>query len=231
MTVFSEIVLPKLIFQTSTPYNERVEVWQYGKHLKLIVNGSVESTTTDTPSAKNSFLGRTVDLLLEHEPNMERVLVLGLGGGTMQHFISEKFPQKPEIVSVDIDEKIVEVSREYFDLDLIPNHRVIVDDACRVVVEPEKYGLMEHMFDAVVVDLFIGDKYPELGRSGNFVAGVKRLLKPGGLVVFNRIYHGHHQDEVNMFIEMLHDFYSEVNSLIIAGKTNSDNVLIYGRAN
>ncbi len=230
MTVFSEIVLPKLIFQTSTPYNERVEVWQYGKHLKLLVNGSVESTTFDTPSAKNSFLGRTVDLLKQEEPTMERVLILGLGGGTMQHFISQKFEQHPEIVSVDIDPQIVDIAREYFALDSIPNHKVIVDDACRVVVEPEKYGLMEHMFDAVVVDIFVGDKYPELGRSGNFVAAVKRLTKPGGLVIFNRIYHGHHQDEVNMFIEMLHDFFPDIKSLIIAGKTNSDNVLIYCRA-
>ncbi len=229
MTVFSEIVLPKLIFQTSTPYNERVEVWQYGKHLKLMVNGSVESTTHDTPSAKNSFLGRTVDLLKENEPSLQRVLILGLGGGTMQHFISQKFDPCPEIVSVDIDAQVVGIAKEYFEVDKIPNHRIIIDDACRVVVEPEKFDLAEHMFDAVVVDIFIGDKYPDLGRSGNFVAGVKRLLKPGGLAVFNRIYHGHHQDEVNMFIEMLHDFFTDVNSLIIAGKTNSDNVLIYCR--
>ena len=85
------------------------------------------------------------------------------------------------------------------------------------------------MFDAAIVDIFVGDKYPELGRSGNFIARLKSLVKPGGIIIFNRIYHGDHQEEVNMFIEMLHDFFVDVESVIIAGKTNSDNVLIYGR--
>lgn len=96
-------------------------------------------------------------------------------------------------------------------------------------MEPLKFGLSEHTFDAVIVDIYCGDKFPELGKSGNFIACVKNMVKPGGLVVFNRIYVDDFQDEVNQFIQTLSNFFQDVKSLIIAGNTNSDNVLIFGR--
>ncbi len=228
MSVFSDIKLPKLIHEAQTQYNGTVSVVEHGRTRKLIVNGYLQSTNWDSPVVKSMFLGRMVDVLQEQCPDMHSVLVLGIGGGTMQHLISQRFPNS-HITSVDIDSGMVEIARQFFDLDKIPNHNVIINDACRVIVEPEQFGLREEMFNAALVDIFIGDKFPELGSSGNFIAALKKMVAPGGLIIFNRIYHGDHQDEVNQFIENLHDFLTDVQSVIIAGKTNSDNVLIFGR--
>ena len=56
------------------------------------------------------------------------------------------------------------------------------------------------------------------------------MLREDGLIIFNRIYLEVHQDEVDLFVESLGEFYKDVDTLTIAGKTNSDNILIFGRS-
>jgi hypothetical protein len=80
-----------------------------------------------------------------------------------------------------------------------------------------------------VVDIYCGDKFPDLGDTGNFLASLNRLLTPGGLAIFNRIYLESHQDDVDHFVNDLEDFFTDIDTLTIAGKTNSDNILIFGR--
>lgn len=174
-------------------------------------------------------VGKVIEVLKEEEPNLRNILVLGMGGGTIPHLVAKNFPGV-EITSVELDPVMVDIAKKYFDLDQIPNHRVIVADALRVVVEPEEFNLSYSTFQALIVDIFIGEKYPDLGSSGNFIAAVKRMVSAGGLVIFNRIYISSHQDEVNTFVEYVSNYLKNVKCLIVAGHTNSDNILIYGRA-
>ena len=98
-----------------------------------------------------------------------------------------------------------------------------------IVIEPEEFEIKEQDFDVVIVDIFNGEQFPDLGKSGTFIAAVKRMVKPNGLVIFNRIYRDRHQYEVNIFIEYVSNFLTDVKLLVVAGYTNSDNVLIFGR--
>lgn len=229
MGVFDGIQIPKVIYETQSKYNGNIQVFQLGSLRKLKVDQTDQSVSHNSENCKRRFWGRFVEILQEEMPDLGSILLLGLGGGTVAHLISEKFNQ-PEIVSVEIDEAMVYVAKNFFDLDKIPNHRVIVEDALRVVVEPENYNLNPGTFQAAFVDILIGDKYPDLGISGNFIGAVKRMVMPGGLVVFNRIYVTEHQDDVNTFVDSVSNFLTGVKCLVIAGHTNSDNILIYGRA-
>ena len=227
MSVFDGIQLPKVIYETDSPYNGHIQVVQIGNTLKIKVDKFEQSISHDSPATSRLVWGKTVDLLKEETPELKKVLILGLGGGTMAKLISLSFPGS-EIISVDIDQIMYDVARAYFGVDQIPNHRVIIDDALRVVVQPEKYDLTYGDFDAVIVDIYVGEKYPDLGKSGNFVAALKRLTKHGGLLIFNRIYLEYHQDEVNTFIDYVSEFLKDVKCTIVAGYTNSDNILIAG---
>lgn len=228
MSVWDNIKLPKTIYQTSSQYSGNIEVWQVGQTTKLVAEGTVQSVNWDSPTAGKMVFGQVVELIKENEPNAKRVLILGLAGGAMQHLLTKAIPGI-EIVSVEIDKVMVEVAKNYFHLDEIPNHKIIIDDACRVIVEPEEHGLTPQYFDVAVVDIYCGDKFPDLGRSGNFFASLKRMVCPGGLVIFNRIYLEDHQYEVDMFTEDLGEFFHDIDTRTIAGKTNSDNILIFGR--
>lgn len=228
MSVFDGIQLPKIIFEAESKYNGKIEVWQVGKNKKIKVDHFEQSVSHTSQSVNRLVWGKAVEVLKEQMPDLKSVLVLGLGGGTMAHLISGAFNQ-PQIVSVDIDPVMIDIARQFFDVDSIPNHRIVEADAMRVVIEPETFDLTEHMFDVVLVDIYQGEKFPDLGKSGNFIAAVKKMVRPGGLVIFNRIYLESHQDDVNIFIDYVGDFLHDVTCSVVAGYTNSDNVLIYGR--
>lgn len=226
MSILSTAASPNTVFETHSKFNGDIKVVDKGKTRKLIINGILQSSNFDSPIIPKMCWGKIAQVTSELS-NVGRILVLGLGGGTIAKLLSIKYPGI-EIVSVDIDPVVVDVARKYFDLDSIQNHRIIVADACGVVTSPEEYGLSPNEFDAVIVDIFQGEVYPDIGNSGSFFAGIKKLIRPEGLAIFNRIYLNHHQDDVNNFIENVSEFYFNVKSVIIAGYTNSDHIVIYG---
>jgi len=225
---FQGLMSPKVIFSTQSKVNGQVDVVQVGKTRKIKVGGIEQSLNWDAPSTERLVWGRTIDVLEQNESKLKNILVLGLGGATVQHLIARAFPGV-HIVSVDIDPVMKDVAQKDFNLDDIPNHDVIIADACRVIVEPENFDLAKKSFQAAYVDIFVGSAFPELGKSGNFVAAIKEMVMPGGLIIFNRLYTRDHQDEVNVFIDFVEGFLHDVQTLVVAGYTNSDNVLIYGR--
>lgn len=228
MTVFDGIKLPKIIYETNSDFNGKISVIEIGQTKKLMVDGIIQSINWDSPNASRQVWGRLVENLHEQKPDLKSVLVLGLGGGAMQHLLAKKFPGI-HITSVEIDKVMVDVAKKFFGLEDIPNHRIIVGDALKVISVPEEFGIPHNSFQAVIVDIYCGQQYPDLGSCGNFFASVKNLVVPGGLVIFNRIYLEHHQEQVNQFIDLLEGFYTNIKSVIIAGRTNSDNVVIFCR--
>jgi len=188
MNIFDGIQIPKIIYEAQSKYNGNIQVYQLGTTRKIKVDNFDQSVNPESESCKRLVWGRTLEILKEEVPELKNIFILGLGGGTVAHLISRHYPGV-SITSVEIDDVMVDVAKKYFDLDKIPNHNVIVDDALRVVVEPENFGISYGSFEAVFVDIYIGEKYPDLGSSGNFISAVKKMLMPGGLVIFNRMYH------------------------------------------
>lgn len=228
MNIFTGLQAPKVIFETDSKYNGHIKVVEFGEIRKIVVDNIMQSVTHTSQNTSRLYWGKVVQVLKENFTGLGNVMLLGLGGGTLVHLISKEFPGVA-ITSVEIDQTMVDIANNYFDLTKVPNHKVIVDDAMRVVIEPTNFGLAPQMFNAIVVDIYVGEKYPDLGKSGNFIAAIKDLIAPGGLVIFNRIYREHHQEEVNIFIDYVSEFFSNVKNLVVAGYTNSDNVLIYAK--
>lgn len=228
MSVFEGISLPTVIYRTRSNINGDIEVLQDGKTLRLKANKITQSINPDSPLAEKMVWGKVINVIEEEMPNFKKILILGMGGGTVQHLVSRRFPGA-EITSVDVDRVMVETARQFFHIDEIPNHRMIVDDACRVVITPEEFELKLKEFDILFIDIYIGSEFPELGKSGNFLASACKLVKAEGLVIVNRIYFEEHQEDVDIFIDNISQFLKNVKTRIIPGKTNADNMLIYGR--
>lgn len=228
MSVFDGLKMPRVIYDVESEFNGRVRVVDVGRTRKMIVDNTIQSLNPDSPSCSKLYWGQLVDTLKEKMPEIETILVLGLGGATIAHLLSRKY-SNIQITSVEYDKVMIEVATKYFGADQIPNHKIINEDALRVVIEPEEYEMTPGCFDSLIVDILNGDKYPDLGKTGNFIAAVKRLVRPGGLVVFSRIYTEDFQEEVNIFLDSLEEYFSEVETEVVAGYTNSDNILIFGR--
>jgi spermidine synthase len=226
MNIFTGLKTPKLLFEADSKYNGHIKVIEFGDIRRIVVDNISQSISHHSKNTTRQYWGKVIQLLKENFTTLNKAMVLGLGGGTLVHLIANDFPGVA-VTSVEIDQTMVDIANNYFNLGSIPNQNVIVEDALRVVVEPEKFGLEEGQFDALIVDIYVGEKYPDLGKSGNFIGAVKRLVRPGGLIIFNRIYSEGHQEDVNIFIDYISGFFSNVKNLVVAGYTNSDNVLIY----
>ena len=61
---------------------------------------------------------------------VQSVLILGLGAGTAARLVNRFWPEA-KITGVEIDSKIIKLGKKYFDLDKIPNLKIICADAVK----------------------------------------------------------------------------------------------------
>lgn len=118
-------------------------------------------------------------LLVQDIP--QRILIIGLGGGTLVHSYATLFPEAEQII-VEIDEAVVRVARDFFDFRETERIKVETVDG-RVFVK--RAGLRGEKFDLVILDAFNGEYIPEHLMTREFLEEVKALLPPDGLVVAN----------------------------------------------
>ncbi len=114
-------------------------------------------------------------------PDPKRILIVGLGGGTLPTALAKVLPQS-HIDVVEIDPAVTRVAKQYFAFHDGPNMRVIEADG-RVYV---KRALREKQtYDLVMLDAFDHEYIPEHLLTQEWLTEVKGLLKPGGVLAAN----------------------------------------------
>lgn len=120
-------------------------------------------------------------IALVAQPTPKKVLIIGLGGGSLVNAIHSLAPAA-KITSVEIDEAVVRIAKKYFDMANSDWHQMVTKDA-RVFVK--RALLKKQQYDLVVLDAFNGDYIPEHLMTYEFLTEVKRLLSDKGLVIAN----------------------------------------------
>jgi spermidine synthase len=108
-----------------------------------------------------------------------RALHLGAAGCALPRHLAAIAPQSRH-VAVEVDAALAELVRTRFDIPRAPVVRLRAGDA-RTVTE----GLTEGSRDLVVVDVFAGARTPAHLTTVEFFDAIRRVLRPGGLVVMN----------------------------------------------
>src|SRR5690606_19965983 len=111
-------------------------------------------------------------------PEAKRVLVVGLGGGTIPMFLRRAAPEM-EIDVVEIDPAVVKVAREHLELRLDDKLRVHVADGRRFIEESEA------TWDVIVLDAYGAEAIPRHLATRQFLEAVRARLAPGGVVAAN----------------------------------------------
>jgi spermidine synthase len=117
-----------------------------------------------------------VGLALTPEP--ERILVIGVGGGTMPMFLRKYYPNAT-IDAVDIDPDVIHVAREFFGFREDERLKAHVTDG-RGFVENTRQP-----YDVIFLDAFGTRNVPSHLTTVEFMRAVRRAVKPGGVVVGN----------------------------------------------
>ncbi len=109
----------------------------------------------------------------------QNILVLGLGGGSIIETIRDHFKSKAFIELVDIDDTIITIAKEEFEIERFNNINIICDDASDYIKKTSK------TFDLIIVDIFIGDTVPEIFTEPEFLTDTINRLNPNGKIIYN----------------------------------------------
>lgn len=111
----------------------------------------------------------------------DEALLLGLGLGSVPQMIEERFGRSLRLTAVEYDDTIVALAEAYLLFRLRMPIETVVADAEAYVAQCGR------TFDLLMVDLFHDDQVPAQFSTGEFLDGCKRLLRPGGCLISNRL--------------------------------------------
>lgn len=138
----------------------------------------------------------------ERIQKQKNILVLGLAAGSVVETLVEEVKFRGQIHGVDIDKDVIEIGRQYFNLDKIKNLHIFLTDAQDYIkTTPIKY-------DSVIVDIFQDDQMPAFLFAPAFFSQLKKILNKKGVILFNTIVKTKAEAQRNQnFIQFFSDQY------------------------
>ena len=175
----------KILARERSPYND-IYVIRKGDYRELWFKGN----DGDYFLQSRVDIGRQKQLALVYSnmmmasllfcPNPRRLLMVGLGGGSVTNFLSKWFPDL-KIDVVEIDEKVIEISKKYFFLKESNRYRIFQEDG-RVFIKNRKG---QEQYDWIVLDAFKSGSIPYHLKTHEFYKEIRSVLKPNGVVGSN----------------------------------------------
>jgi spermidine synthase len=117
--------------------------------------------------------------LSQHPP--KRVLLLGLGAGSVVHILRAELGIPAHITAVEIDPIMTSLAREHFGLDRHVDIEVLVGDA---VIQVQMH---QQRYDLIVVDLFDDLDLARGVDTRGFAHGLRERCADDGSVCFNTV--------------------------------------------
>ena len=114
-------------------------------------------------------------------PKPRNILIVGLGGATLQKTLAALLPDTV-IDTVEIDPAVGNVAARYFGYQQGPRQRLYVEDGRAYIERAHREGLQ---YDMVMLDAFDVDYIPEHLMTLEFLQHVRGILAPGGVAVAN----------------------------------------------
>jgi spermidine synthase len=142
------------------------------------------------------------------KPKQERVLIVGLGGGSMVHFMKHYDPGA-KVDVVEIDPKVVELAEKYFGVKTGGNVNVINKDAFVYFKDATA------TYDVIYMDAFLKPAadtdttgVPKKLKTIQFYKEIQKKLSPDGMVVFNINPHDTIDQDVKNITEAFPQMYA-----------------------
>ena len=142
------------------------------------------------------------------------ILILGNGSGTYATQCQRYF-DNTSVTGVEIDEKITDLAREYFELP---------SDAEVITYDGRAYlNAVDEKFDVIMVDAYQDITIPFQMSSAEFFTLVKDHLNEGGTMVVNMNMRGNGEDSINQYLsDTIASVFPAVYTVDVPGYTNRE---------
>ena len=125
-----------------------------------------------------TYLRSALLVLVFASANPSSMLFVGLGAGTLPRYLSPRYALA-RLDVVEIDAEVPPIARRYFALPAAHNLRVILRDGREFIREHNG------QYDLVLIDAYVGAEIPPHLATLEFFDELRRVLRPGGVVVAN----------------------------------------------
>lgn len=205
----------RILYEKKSEYNEIV-VKENDRGLRSLHfgrDGGFQSVVKlDDPDHIELPYARTMLIGLAFVERPRRVLVVGLGGGTIPMFLHRHYP-KAAIDVVDIDPDVVDVARKYFGFREDALLKVHVQDG-RSFIEK-----CTEPYDLIFLDAYGKGFIPYHLATREFLLAVRKALSPGGALVGN-VWSRQSNPLHDSMLRTYQDVFDELYRLGVRGKGN-----------
>jgi len=176
---------PKLLHSEPSPFGEVLVLEDNGERC-LNFNSMTDlgrQTCMDLQEPETlvfSYTRMMISALFVH-PAPQRILIIGLGGATLQKALATLLPDTT-IDTVEIDPAVARVAEEYFGYQPGPRQQLFVEDGRAFIENAHRTG---NQYDIVMLDAFDVDYVPKHLMTVEFLEHVKAILTHDGIVVAN----------------------------------------------
>lgn len=193
-------LLPYRVEKRPSAINGTVEVWRWLNQFSLRVAG-----LTQSGGLIKDIWGKALKTVHSYQPAspagglpVNRVLILGLGGGTAAKLVTQLWPTA-QVVGVEIDPVMVDLGKKYLNLSEI-NQLTIVKGEAEAVMKTRLKG---DSYQLILVDLFLGRRVINRVYQTGFWKLVKTIKAKAGVIVVNLLKNAAEADKNQRLIERL----------------------------
>jgi len=111
----------------------------------------------------------------------KEVLILGFGLGSVPFIMEKMFEKTFQFTGIELDESVIYLANKYALPKIQSSVQLITANAFVYVFQSiQKY-------DVIIMDVFIDDVIPDDFETTDYLKALKKLLKPEGVLLYNRL--------------------------------------------
>ncbi len=198
-------LFPIVLEETGSYYNPIIEVYLKKGRLQLVTRDAIYSYDDWYINFRETFQRMDWQGL-----KGQKVLLLGLGLGSVPFMLEKVFKKNFEYTAIEIDPEICRLASVY----ALPRLRSFIE-----VINTDGYIFTETdkgQYDLIIMDIFQSAVIPEKFQSAKFLEILKNKLNAGGLLLYNRMYSDENaMSESRVFLDSFKSVFPAASHLII----------------
>ena len=178
--VWTPFAWAKTLLQKDTFYH-RIRIEEDSEARYMYFDRTLQSAMNlKDPTALRLIYSRYTSLGFTFRPDAKKMLVIGLGGGSIPKKVQKEFPNI-EIDAVEIDPEVVKLARDYFHVKEGRQMRLHAQDGRLFLTRTQ------NQYDIILIDAYFTDAMPFHLTTKEFFELAQRRLTPNGIIVANLI--------------------------------------------